>query len=150
MKLKSKIITKQLIIGTFLIPILIVVLCCCAELYLESLRTIRRQAQAIESRMRKATIWLKNIGKILISNDYREDMKNCFRCSVAGGHLSSEGAICIVESKVESTCDYTSPAFCDCLMGTMSSYTIKELQDWYPEDSLLQKLKIEDIDRCFH
>jgi hypothetical protein len=147
MKLKSKIITKQLIIGTFLIPILIVVLCCCAELYLESRRTIRIQAQEIESRMRKEKIWVKNIGKILISNDYREDMKNCFRCSVAGGHLSSEGAICIVESKPDCC---TLPAFCDCLMGTMSSYTIKELQKWYPEDSLLQKLKIEDIDRCFH
>ena len=145
MKLKSKIITKQLIIGTFLIPILIVVLCCCAEPYLERLRTIRRQIQ-------EEKIWVKNIRKILISNDYREDMKNCFRCSVAGGHLSSEGAICIVESKVESTCDYTSPAFCDYLMGARSSYTytIKELQKWYPEDSLLQKLKIEDIDRCFH
>ena len=140
MKSKSIIHIKNFKV-IFLIPLLIVILYICAVRYSEYLT---QQEREIETRIRKEEIWAENIRKILISDSYREKIQDCFRCSIAGGHLSSEGNICVVESG----CGCTPPAVCDC-MGAMR-YTMKELQKWYPEVSRLQKLGKEDIDRCFH
>ena len=137
MKLRTNIKQFMLIL---LIPLLIITIYICMLQYSKHLS---RHEKEIGLHIHKQEIWTENIKKILVSDADREKIKDCLRCSLAGGHLSSEDSACIVESR----CDCVAGQFCDCPGATR--YVMKELQKWHPEVSHLERLQKEDVDRCF-
>ena len=137
MKLRTNIKQFMLIL---LIPLLVIIIYICTVQYSKHLSN---QKKDIELRVRKEEIWTENIKKILVSDANREKIKDCFRCSLAGGHLSPESSVCIIESR----CNCSAGQFCDCA-GSMR-VTMEDLPKWFPGVFDLEKLKKEDVDRCF-